>query len=49
MRKYYERLNDCNDYSPSRLIKLMKQVLPTVIFIVSLILMLVVCGALEVM
>lgn len=49
MRKYFNNLDDYNDYSSSSLMELVKQALPTVIFIASLVLMFAVCGSLEVM
>lgn len=49
MKKYYENLDDYTDTSPSRLMELTKRIMPAVLFCGSMILMLAVCGALEVM
>lgn len=49
MRKYYDNLDDYTDTSPSRLIELVKRIMPAVLFCGSMFLMLAICGALEVM
>lgn len=49
MQKYYKNLDDYNDHSPSRLMELTKQALPSVIFVGSIALLFMFCGSLEVM
>lgn len=49
MRKYYENLDDYTDTSPSKLMELVKHILPMMIFAGSVALTFAVCGALEFM
>ena len=46
--KYYDKLADYTDTHPSKLKKIAKRIMPTVIFIGSVALMFMVVGALEV-
>jgi hypothetical protein len=49
MQKYYNKLDDYTDTRPSKLMEFTKRIMPAVIFIGSIALMFMVCGALEVM
>ena len=47
--RYYDKLDDYTDIRPSKLMEFTKRIMPAVIFIGSIALMFMVCGALEVM
>ena len=47
--RYYDKLDDYTDTRPSKLMELTKRFMPAVIFIGSVALMFMVCGALEVL
>jgi hypothetical protein len=49
VKKYYDNLDDYTDTRPSKLMELTKRIMPAVLFGGSMFLMLVICGALEVM
>ena len=49
MRQYYNKLDDYTDTRPSNLMEFTKRFMPAVIFIGSIALMFMVCGALEVL
>ena len=47
--RYYNNLDDYTDTRPSKLMEITKRIMPAVIFTGSIALMLMVCGALEVL
>lgn len=47
--KYYDKLGDYTDSGPSKIKKILKRIMPTVIFTGAMALMFMVCGALEVL
>lgn len=49
MQKYYDKLDDYTDADSTKINQVLKRIMPTVIFIGSIALMFIVCGALEVM
>jgi hypothetical protein len=49
MQKYYDKLDDYTDTSPSKLTELKRRILPAVIFVGAMALMFFVVGALEVL
>lgn len=49
MQKHFDNLDDYTDTRPSKLMELTKRLMPAVIFVGSIALMFMVCGALEVL
>lgn len=49
MQKYYDKLDDYTGTRPSKLMEFTKRFVPAVIFVGSIALMFMVCGALEVL